>query len=274
MDDQSDNMGLMALRGIVLVAAGMLTEARSEIRTIDYKSSTDMVTDLDRRVEAYLVDQIARSYPDDRVVAEEGTDRPGVSGFQWLIDPLDGTTNYVHGHPFYAVSVARLDASGPVMSAVAAPALDELWTAVRGSGARLERPLRGESRELPQLAPVPLTSALLGTGYPYERGEVCARNCDAVKLMLLDNCHGVRRGGSAALDLCHVGGGRLDGYWEHSLQPWDVAGGALVAAEAGALVTDMSGADAWLDGRHILAAEQSLHGVLKTRLGQVFEGLL
>jgi len=222
-----------------------------------------------------IVDALAVEFPGDAVVAEEGSNREGGSGYTWLIDPLDGTTNFVHGHPFYAVSAARCDERGPVMSAVYAPALDELWTAVRGDGrARLERPSSGSSRDLGPLPSTPLTGALLGTGFPYERGEVCARNCDAVKHMLLGKCHGVRRGGSAALDLCHVGGGRLNGYWEHSLRPWDVAGGALVAMEAGAKVTDMTGGAGWIDGRHILAAAPALHAEMLTVLGDIFEGLL
>ncbi len=260
---------LDTLRSIALAAGALLRGGREDLRRIDYKSSTDMVTDLDRRAEELVTEALVDAFPDDGIAAEEGTSRPSSSGRTWSVDPLDGTTNYVHGHPFYAVSLARVDERGPQMAVVHAPELDELWSAVRGGGARLERPREQRSRNLGPLGPRSLGDALLATGFPYARGEACSRNCAAVEAVLLHPCHGVRRGGSAALDLCHVGGGRIDGYWELSLRPWDVAGGALVALEAGATVTDLQGGDRWHDGRHVLAAAPGLHGEMLELLGEV-----
>ncbi len=265
------------LRGIALAAGAIQQEGRGRERDIAYKSATDMVTDVDRRVEAFLLDRLGDEFPRDGVRAEEGTGRTGAGDRVWHVDPLDGTTNYVHGHPFYAVSLGCADAVGPLLGAVFAPELDELYLARRGGGATLERPLRGEPpRALALDGPVALERALLATGFPYERGEVAALNCDLVKDFLLRRCHDVRRGGSAALDLCHVAAGRLDGYWEFRLQTWDVAAGVLVAREAGAVVTDLDGDDDALHGRHVLAAAPGLHAVMLAiiRAGAAGHGLL
>ncbi len=265
------------LRLIALAAGAIQQEGRGHRRDIVYKSATDMVTDVDRRVEAYLFDRLGEVFPQDGVRAEEGAGRSGVSGRVWHVDPLDGTTNYVHGYPFYAVSLGCAGADGPELGAVYAPELDELYLARRGGGATLERPGRGEpARPLALAGPVALERALLATGFPYERGEVAALNCDLVKNFLLRRCHDIRRGGSAALDLCHVAAGRLDGYWEFRLQPWDVAAGVLVAREAGAVVTDLDGGADALHGRHVLAAAPGLHAEMLAiiREGAAGSGLL
>ena len=200
--------------------------------------------------------------------------RSGESGRIWHVDPLDGTTNYVHGHPVFAVSLGRAAPDGVDLAAVYAPELDELYLTARGGGVRLERPLRGTARTLETLVPVALERALLATGFPYVRDEIAARNCDLMKSFLLRRCHGVRRGGSAAVDLCHVAAGRLDGYWELSLNTWDIAAGSLIAAEAGALVTDFRGGGDYLDGRHIMAAAPGLHGEMLTIIGKELHDLL
>ncbi|MBK6898033.1 MAG: inositol monophosphatase [bacterium] len=268
---------LVRLRDIALAAGALQQEGRGRRRDIDYKSATDMVTDVDRRVEAFLLERLGEDFPRDGVRAEEGAGRPGEGDRVWHVDPLDGTTNYVHGHPFYAVSLGCADADGPLLGAVFAPELDELYLASRGGGATLERPGRGEpARPLALAGPVALERALLATGFPYERGVVAALNCDLVKDFLLRRCHDIRRGGSAALDLCHVAAGRLDGYWEFRLQPWDVAAGVLVAREAGAVVTDLDGGPDALHGRHVLAAAPGLHAVMLgiIRAGAAGHGLL
>jgi len=268
---------IAVLQDIALAAGALQQQGRGRRRDIDYKSATDMVTDVDRRVEAFLLQRLGEAFPRDGVRAEEGAGRAGDGGRLWHVDPLDGTTNYVHGHPFYAVSLGCADAGGPLLGAVYAPELDELYLASRGGGATLSRPQRGElARPLALAGPVALERALLATGFPYERGEVAALNCDLVKGFLLRRCHDIRRGGSAALDLCHVAAGRLDGYWEFRLQTWDVAAGVLVAREAGAVVTDLDGGPDALHGRHVLAAAPGLHaemlGIL--RAGAAGHGLL
>jgi len=260
---------LDAVRATALAAGRLQTAARDAIGAIDYKGATDMVTDVDRRVEAFLLEELRRLFPDDAVRGEEGAAQAGRSGRTWIVDPLDGTTNYVHGHPFYCVSIACTDDEGPLLGGVHAPELDELFLAARAEGAHLERPRDGERRALTVGQGPPLERALLGTGFSYLRDEVCARNCDAMKAFLLAGCHGVRRAGSAALDLCHVGLGRLDGYWELRLNPWDCAAGGLVAREAGAVVTDLDGGDDWLERGWLLAAAPALHGPMLERIREV-----
>ena len=212
---------LERLREIALKAGDLQLAEWDRLRSIDYKSATDMVTDLDKRVEALLVDLFAREFPQDGLFAEEGSVSEGTSGRVWQIDPLDGTTNYVHHHPFFAVSLGRASADGIDLAAVYAPELDELYLAGAGAGARLERPRRRMRQSLPKRETEDLERSLLATGFPYVRDERVSWNCDMMKSFLLRRCHGVRRGGSAAIDLCHVASGRLDGYWEFSLNPWD-----------------------------------------------------
>jgi len=256
------NEDLSRLRDIALAAGELQMAERDRLHTIDYKSATDMVTDLDRRVEALLVERLGTAFPDDGLRGEEGADTPGRSGRVWHMDPLDGTTNYVHRHPVFAVSLGRAIDDGIDLAAVYAPELDELYLARAGGGAVLERPRRGTRRELPSREPVALEQALLATGFPYVRDELVTHNCELMKTFLLRRCHGVRRGGSAAVDLCHEAAGRLDGYWEFALNPWDLAAGSLIAREAGAVVTDFDGGGDYLDGRQILAAAPGLHGTM------------
>jgi len=265
---------LRQLREIAVAAGRLQLAAADQVRQIDYKAANDMVTDLDRRVEAEVTRRLQEVFPDDAVAAEEGSRRDGASGRIWLVDPLDGTTNYVHGHPAYCVSLACRDADGELLAAVYAPALDELYLARRGVGAWLERPLAGKQHRLRRGASVPLDRALLATGFPYVRDEMVDRNARAVAAVLRRGCHGVRRCGSAALDLCWTAAGRLDGYWEWSLRPWDVAGGSLVAREAGVVVTDLAGRSGTLDGRHVVAAVAGLHGELLALLQEVFADVL
>jgi myo-inositol-1(or 4)-monophosphatase len=270
--DRRRQQELTELRELALAAGGSLRLSQGHCGTVDYKSATELVTDLDRRIEAQLVKGLAALFPDDGVVAEEGADSAGASGRTWYIDPLDGTTNYVHGYPFYCVSLGCADADGPLLGAVHAPALDELYLASRGDGATLERPAAGESRRLPARDPVSLRRALLVTGFPYERDHVVDRNVELVRRFLKARCHGVRRAGSAAIDLCHVAAGRVDGYWEMKLRPWDVAAGTLIAREAGALVTDFGGAGGLLPGESVLAAAPGLYEEMRDILEEVLHG--
>lgn len=192
-------------------------------------SATDVVTELDRASEALIVSGITRARPDDAIVGEEGSRRLGSSGVRWMIDPLDGTTNYLYGQPAFSVSIAvELDGSGPVVGVVADPSHGETFTAVRGGGARCNaRPVSASTK-------TDLATALVATGFSYrsERRAAQARVLTSVLPAVRD----IRRMGSAALDLCWVACGRLDGYYERGLQPWDFAAGALIAVEAGAYV--------------------------------------
>lgn len=237
---------LLALALRAATAAGsLLLAARSrEPAGVDTKTSaTDMVSDLDRTSEELVCRTILEARPDDAVLGEEGgLTGPGTSGVRWVVDPLDGTTNYLYGFPAWCVSVAA-EVDGEVRAgAVHDPTHDETFSAVRGGGAWCNgRRLRVEG------APS-LDVALLGTGFSYDAGSRARQG--ARLALVLPHVRDVRRAGAAALDLCWVGLGRLDAYFERGLQHWDWAAGMLVASEAGATVTVLE------DGTNVTSAPQ------------------
>lgn len=237
------------------VALGAAREAaalqREQAGTLDSgqwseKGTSDFVTEVDRESERRIVARILAAFPEDRILAEEGSDGEsasvradgrGAEGRLWIVDPLDGTTNWLHGYPEYAVSIAALDSGGLRLGVVVNSATGEAFTAIRGRGARLDdRPI-----EVSRVSELRL--ALLGTGFPFKRSELIP---DYLRVLgrMLRTTSGVRRGGSAALDLCDVACGRLDGFWEHWLMPWDVAAGALIVREAGGTFGGLAGAGA------------------------------
>ncbi|MBV8161169.1 MAG: inositol monophosphatase [Acidimicrobiia bacterium] len=212
----------------------LLDQAPDRADDVATKSSrTDMVTAVDRESEALIVGTLARERPDDAVLGEEGSRREGVSGVRWIVDPLDGTTNYLYGIPVFAVSIA-VEVDGEVeVGVVANPSLGETFTARRGDGARCNgTPIAVSGR-------TDLSTSLIATGFAYDsqrRGE------QAGWLQhLLPSVRDIRRAGAASVDLCWVGCGRFDGYYEAGLSPWDVAAGELIAREAGADTTDFAG---------------------------------
>jgi myo-inositol-1(or 4)-monophosphatase len=249
------------LRELVLAAGDTLVRAARRHRElrVDRKGQVDLVTETDLAIQDQILEALTANFPDDQIVAEE-QDRAEVGDDPvWYVDPLDGTTNFVHGHPFCAVSIARWVDGEPMIGAVHAPLLDELFLAVRGQGATLERPERArEPRRIHASDCGSLDDALLGTGFPYHRGATARVNL-AICGHALARVQGIRRAGSAALDLCHVALGRLDGYWEMALSEWDVAAGTLIAREAGALVTDFEGGADVFGARRVAAAGAELH---------------
>lgn len=197
-----------------------------------FKGAVDPVTAADHAAERTMIEMIERGRPGDGVVAEEGGSRTGER--TWVLDPIDGTVNFVHGIPHVAVSVGLVDHDGPLVGVVLDVFKREMFTAVRGAGAHLNELPISVSRA------TSLTTSLAATGFPYDRqdrSEEYARSVSAA----LRNCQGVRRLGSAALDLAWVAAGRFDAYWEFQVQPWDMAAGALLVAEAGGLITDVRG---------------------------------
>jgi myo-inositol-1(or 4)-monophosphatase len=223
-----------------------------QARTIEMKGGIDLVTDADRASEAALLAFLAVRFPGAAVLAEEsGASGTGAGGLRFYVDPLDGTTNYAHGVPHFAVNVAVADGAGLAAGATYDPLRDELYTAARGGGAFLaaER-LRHSGRGA-------LPGALLVTGFPY---DIHQNHDEPLRLFgaFIRRARAVRRFGSAALDLAYVAAGRFDGFWEMRLKPWDVAAGILIAREAGAAVTDLGGGDGMLESGDIVAAAPAL----------------
>jgi myo-inositol-1(or 4)-monophosphatase len=231
----------------------VLREKWGTARTIHLKGGIDLVTDADHASEAALLAYVREAFPGAAVLAEEsGASGAGAGGLRFFVDPLDGTTNYAHGVPHFAVNVAVADARGLAAGATYDPLRDELFVAARGEGATMNgEPLRHSGR-------TELAGSLLVTGFPYDvhqRYEYPLRLFGA----FVRKARAVRRFGSAALDLAYVAAGRFDGFWELALKPWDVAPGILIAREAGAIVTDTQGGDGMLETGDIVAATPGLH---------------
>ncbi len=250
---------LALIRSLALEGGKTLLESMDEVGTVSLKGATELVTDLDGRVEEYLLEEIGRAFPDDQVLAEESGSRAGSSARTWYIDPLDGTTNYAHGLPTFAISIACGTAEELELACVYAPYLDEMYLASRGAGSRLERPAHGQSRLLQASKVDGISDALLATGFPYQRDAKVGLMTGLTEKFLMARCHGVRRAGSAAVDLAHVAAGKLDGYWELNLRPWDSAAGTLIAREAGVLVTGFEGREEPMHFQTVLAANPVLH---------------
>jgi fructose-1,6-bisphosphatase/inositol monophosphatase family enzyme len=256
----TDRLGALAER--LARAAGHLAAdgRRRGLEHVETKSTlTDMVTEYDRASEALIVETIRAERPDDGVLGEEGTSFTGTSGISWIIDPIDGTTNFLYDLAGWAVSVAASDEHGPLAGAVYLPATDEMFTAVRGGGAWLN------GRPIAASACADLATALVGVGFSY-RVERRTRQATLVA-GLLPRIRDIRQIGSAAGHLCLVAAGRLDAFYEEGLNPWDSAAGVLIAAEAGATVTGVDGGP--LDLTRICAAAPGVAEALVAALGSL-----
>jgi myo-inositol-1(or 4)-monophosphatase len=234
-------------------AGALALRMRRGVEVLDPKSSpTDVVTAADRAVEELLVKALGAARPEDGLLGEEGGASTGTSGVRWVLDPIDGTVNYLYGIPQWAVSIGVEDAEGTVVGVVFDAAKDELWQAVRGRGATLNgSALRCSSA-------TELAQALVGTGFGYDARRRAAQSL--VLPDLLPRVRDVRRLGSGALDLCSVAAGRLDAYYEQGLSPWDLSAGRLIARESGALVPGLRGRDAGYE--LVLAAAPGVHAAL------------
>ena len=246
-------------------AGGLLLEGQSAQVQVSRKGPTDLVTDYDLKSEKMLVGGIKEAYPGDSILAEEGTNSEGTASeveHLWLVDPLDGTTNYAHGLPFYSVSIGLKVGDQFQFGVVYDPARDELFHATAGGGAWVNnQPLTVSDTRT-------LEDSLLVTGFPYDIRTNPNNNLNHyTKLSKLSR--GVRRLGSAALDLAYVAAGRLDGYWELTLSPWDWAAGVVMVREAGGLVTTFDGGEKVLGGDvTLLATNGHLHDPLQLALTQ------
>jgi myo-inositol-1(or 4)-monophosphatase len=245
-----------------VTAGALLREHLGGARVISYKGAIDLVTEMDHRSERTIVEIISAAFPDHGILAEEGASRESSTDHLWIIDPLDGTTNYAHGYPNFAVSIGLEQQGELAVGVVYDPLRDELFTAERGRGAFLNsRPLRVSKNDS-------LIRSLLATGFPYDRAESEQNNLNFFNAMIMA-CQEIRRSGSAALDLCSVAAGRLDGYWELKLHPWDVAAGSLIVREAGGAVTDLSGIRFGIRDKEIVASNGIIHAQMIDLLNKV-----
>jgi len=241
----------------------LLSGFRSKSTRISYKSRTDMVTNIDRESEEFIVSAIKKKYPDHSIVAEEGSRRDSSGEFKWYIDPLDATNNYAHGIPFFCVSIGVHSSKENriVSGAVYDPFHDEMFHSSFGGGARCN----DEKIQVSNTQDIGI--ALLATGFPYAKEDMERNNLRQLNAFL-PQIQCIRRLGSAALDLCYLASGRIDGYWEPLLHPWDTAAGSLIVEEAGGRVTKYNGDTFDPEYPEILASNGILHdrmiGILHT----------
>ena len=237
-------------------AGAILLEGYGRVHAPEKKGRIDLVTEYDRRSEALLLARIRERFPGHAILAEEsGAGGARSAPVRWICDPLDGTTNFAHNYPFFAVSVGVEVDGAPAAGAVLDPVRGELFAAAAGHGATLnDAPIH--------VSPIArVEDALLVTGFPYDVREHPDRHVPLFQEFLL-RAQGVRRDGSAALNLCYVAMGRFDGMWEGDLSPWDVAAGSLIVREAGGVVSGYGGEPFRLEGRRIVAANPVLHAAL------------
>jgi myo-inositol-1(or 4)-monophosphatase len=244
-------------------AGNLLKERAGKIKNIDYKGAFNLVTDVDRESEKLIVSILRTEFPEDDILGEEGgAQNSGLSRKRrWLIDPLDGTTNYVHTYPSFCVSIGLEENGQMILGVVYNPMADELFWAERSKGARMnDEVIRVSKVET-------LAESLLATGFPPDTANSAENNFKQFG-ELTNLCQGVRRDGSAALDQCFVACGRLDGFWERRLSPWDVAAGSLIVVEAGGTVTNFANGALDLSTGQILATNGKVHSQILGHLSK------
>ena len=251
------NLQLVSLAEEVARSTGALLMQRPDSFTFTEKSSAvDFATQMDQQAESLIVKSLLAARPDDGIIAEEGAAQPSKSGITWVIDPLDGTVNYLYGLPGWNISIAAKNQEGVIAGVVFAPTINTLWKATKGGGAYLNnKPIKCND-------PVNLNLALIATGFSYDlelRKEQGARI-----QKLIPQIRDLRRNGAAAVDLCYVAMGAVDAYFESSLKEWDFAAGGLIATEAGALISGRTGGAP--DGDMVVCAGPSLHAQLLAQI--------
>ena len=231
---------------------------RIDSLSVTNKARNDFVSEVDRKSEQVIIKTLRQSFPNHGIIAEESGKQRLDDDYHWIIDPLDGTTNFLHGFPQFAISIALRHKGRLEQAVVYDPLKQELFTASRGSGALLnDRRIRVTKR-------TGLPGALLGTGFPFKQQQHLDVYLNTFKALFADTA-GIRRAGAAALDLAYVAAGRLDGFWEIGLSPWDTAAGALLVREAGGLIADFSGGSDFLEKGNVIAGNPKVfHAILKT----------
>lgn len=236
-------------------AGALLRERYADLHQEARKGAVELVTEADLASEKLLVTALRERFPDHAIEAEEGSGREGNSPHRWFVDPLDGTHNYAHSYPHFCVSLALFEAGQPLLGVVYDPLRDECFSAARGAGAQLNgRPLHVSARE-------PLSNSLVSTGFPYDKATRPDNNL-AEFARIVPRVSGVRRSGSAALDLCYVAAGRQEAHWELGLKPWDIAAGGLIVLEAGGQVTGPDGQPWDVRGSRLIASNGLIHAEL------------
>jgi len=245
-------------------AGSLLLAEFDRPKRIAYKGEVDIVTESDRRSEEIVVGRLRRYFPQHEIVAEEGSGGPmGKARYRWHIDPLDGTTNFAHGYPCFGVSIGLLEDGEPVVGVVFNPVSDEMFTAMRGEGAYLDHK-RIHVSHIDTLA-----TSLLVTGFPPDQRHQQTNIAYYAGYTL--RSHGVRRDGSAALDLCGVAAGRFEGFWEFGLKSWDTAAGSLLVREAGGMVTDFFGKPFHPGDYELLATNSRIHSEMRALGADIME---
>jgi myo-inositol-1(or 4)-monophosphatase len=261
---QPMNPFLQAAIEIAREAGAILREDHLRPKEITYKGEVDLLTESDRRSEELVVSRLRARFPDHAIVAEEGSGKDAAGAkYCWHVDPLDGTTNFAHGYPCFAVSLGLLEDGQPIVGAILNPVYDELFAAARGEGAFLNgRRIRVSSVES-------LSQSLVATGFPTHQRKKSSNINYYWEFTL--RSHGVRRDGAAALDLCAVACGRFDGFWEFGLKSWDTTAGTILVREAGGVVTDIHGNPYQPGSRVVIASNGKIHGEMREIIERVSE---
>jgi myo-inositol-1(or 4)-monophosphatase len=255
---------LPKMTAIAREAGALLMEFFDKNIRIEYKGDADLVTAADRKSEALIRERIRQTWPSHDVLGEEEGLRDTGSEYRWYVDPLDGTTNFAHGFPVFCVSMGLQHKNQMIAGVCFDPTRNEVFAAERGKGATLN------GRSIHVSATKHLKESLVGTGFPSHKRHKNPNIHFYYQITL--RSHGVRRAGSAALDLCYVASGRMDGFWEFNLNPWDTAAGVLIVEEAGGRVTNFSGGPFELNSREVLASNSIIHEELVGEFREIFAG--
>jgi myo-inositol-1(or 4)-monophosphatase len=255
---------IQPMQAIAREAGALLIDYFHQHVKIEYKGAVDLVTVADRKSEALILERIRKQFPTHDVLGEEGTRIETGSDYKWYVDPLDGTTNFAHGYPVFCVSLAVEHRAKRIAGVVYDPTRDEMFAAELGGGARLN------DSAIRVSTTATIAECLIATGFPSQKRHKNPNIYFYHQLTL--KTHGVRRAGSAALDLCNVASGRFDGFWEFNLNPWDTAAGVLIVEEAGGKVTGFSGADFQIDSRETLATNGLIHEALLHEFNEILAG--
>jgi len=255
---------ILPMQSIAREAGALLMDFFHQQVKIEYKGDADLVTVADRKSEALILERIRKQFPAHDVMGEEGTRIESGSNYKWYVDPLDGTTNFAHGFPVFCVSLAVEYRERRVAGVIYDPTRDEMFAAELGKGALLN------GQPIHVSATARLAECLVGTGFPSQKRHKSPNIYFYHQLTL--RTHGVRRAGSAALDLCNVACGRFDGFWEFNLNPWDTSAGVLLVEEAGGTVTHFDGSPFTLDSREVLATNGRIKGEMVHLFTEMFAG--